>query len=59
VYKYSSVSASLAYMKFEFFIFIIEAYLFSIYLSGHSTARKVAYALTANAASFLIGLLIL
>ena len=48
---------SMDYRPFEIVIAAAEALLYAKLLKEHSVARRIAYALTANTASFVSGLL--
>ena len=48
-----------AYVGIEFLIFIAEAVLFAFLLKQHSKLRRVLYSISANAASFVIGIVLL
>lgn len=58
MYTYGIMLALLAFFAFEWVIVIGEAILFSKYLKQHSKKRRVFYAITANIASMLAGLMI-
>ena len=53
------VAGLLAYVGLELTIFIVEAVLFALLLKQHSKLRRVLFALSANAASFIVGLWLL
>jgi len=46
------------YRLFEIAIAIVEASLYARLLKEHSVLRRIAYAITANAASFAVGLVV-
>lgn len=59
MYTSGSLTAILTYIPFEIAILVIEAMLFSRYLTQHSKSRRVAFAITANISSFLLGIVVL
>lgn len=56
---YGLLLGILAYAAFEWVILIVEAILFAKYLSQHSKRRRIMFAITANIASFLLGLILM
>ncbi len=58
MYTYGIMLALLAFIAFEWVIVIGEAILFSKYLVQHSNKRRVFFAITANIASLVVGLMI-
>lgn len=59
MYTSGSLTAILTYIPFEIAILVIEAMLFSRYLTQYSKSRRVAFAITANISSFLLGIVVL
>ena len=59
MYTSGLLTAILTYIPFEIAILVIEAMLFSRYLTQHSKSRRVAFAITANISSFLLGIVVL
>ncbi|WP_077368150.1 hypothetical protein [Anaerosalibacter sp. Marseille-P3206] len=59
MYTSGSFAAILTYIPFEIVILIIETTMFSRYLTQHSKSRRVAFSITANVLSFLLGMIVL
>ncbi|NMA83223.1 MAG: hypothetical protein GX962_05095 [Epulopiscium sp.] len=59
MYFSGSFAAILLYIPFELIILIIEIILFAKYLTQHSKARRITFAIVGNMISFLLGLVAL
>jgi len=59
MYKLGTLLAVLLYLPFEMIILVMEASLFAKYLKQHSKARRVFFAVTANIASFIFGIMVM
>lgn len=59
VYTSGTLTAMLVYIPFELVILLLEAKLFTKYLTQHSKSRRMAFAITANIISFILGILAL
>ncbi len=57
MYTSGVIAALLTYVPFELLILAVEATLFSKYLVQHSKQRRIAYAITANIISFVLGIM--
>lgn len=59
MYSSGSFAAFLLYIPFEIVILVIESFLFTKFLTQHSSRRRKLFVITANLASFALGICVM